>query len=68
MGSDEAGRLLIYTYVEGQILFDPFPGEDLIELSASLQRRFPDQVVERPTLTGLGCRVGGQVGGWLPGG
>jgi hypothetical protein len=46
MGSDEAGRLLIYTYVEGQILFDPFPGEDLIELSASLQRRFPDQVVE----------------------
>jgi hypothetical protein len=46
MGSDEAGRLLIYPYGEGQLLFDPFPGEDLIELSASLQRRFPDQVVE----------------------
>jgi hypothetical protein len=46
MGSDEAGWLLLYTYVEGSSLFDSFPAEDLIELSASLQRRFPDQLVE----------------------
>jgi hypothetical protein len=30
MGSDEAGWLLLYTYVEGgSSLFDSFPAEDL---------------------------------------
>ena len=50
MGRDEAGWLLLYTYVEGSSLFDSFPAEDLIELSASLQRRFRTSLLSRPTL------------------
>jgi hypothetical protein len=45
MGSDDHGRLLIYTHVEGWEP-DPVPPEDLIQLSASVQRQFPGQLVE----------------------
>jgi hypothetical protein len=57
MGSGDEGRLLIYTHVEGWPP-DPVPPEDLIELSASVQRRFPRRLVEPADLEWLRQAVG----------
>jgi hypothetical protein len=57
MGSGEEGRLLIYTHVEGWPP-DSVPPADLIELSASVQRRFPGQLVEPADLEWLRQTVG----------
>jgi hypothetical protein len=57
MGTGAQGRLLIYTHVDGW-LPDPVPPADLIELSASVQRRSPRQVVEPADLEWLRQVVG----------
>lgn len=60
MGSDQAGRLLLYAYSQtwqdGMI-----PPSDLIKLTASMQRQFPDQVVEPAGLEWLREVVGDSV-------
>jgi hypothetical protein len=57
MVNDRAGRLLIYAYddssVDGSI-----PASDLIGLTASMQRKFADQVVELADLEWLRQAVG----------
>lgn len=57
MGTGAQGRLLIYTHVDGW-LPDPVPPADLIELTASVQRRFPRKLVEPADLEWLRQVVG----------
>jgi hypothetical protein len=60
MGSSEAGRLLIYTHVEGWRP-DPVAPEDLIQLSAAMQRQFPRRRVEPADLEWLRQTVGNRL-------
>jgi hypothetical protein len=46
MRSDETGRLLIHTHDFQAFDYSTVPQAELIDLSAALQRRFPDQLVE----------------------
>jgi hypothetical protein len=58
MGSDEVGRLLIYTHIGSSFDFDfdfdfSLPPADLIELTALMQRQFPDHPVAAADLEWL---------------
>lgn len=58
MRSDETGRLLVHTHDYSSFDWSAVPGAELIDLSAALQRRFPDQLVEQADMQWLRHALG----------